>query len=340
MADVRRTALALGLTTLLLGGCAADPAPVPAPSPSALDGREAASTAPLRGIPVPEGSLDRAALAVKIDNHPAARPQIALEKSDIVFEELVEGGLTRYAAIWHTEIPAVLGPVRSIRPMDPDILSPFGGIVAYSGGQERFVRLMQATPVHNLVDGAPDTAALFFRSDAKVAPHNLLLRAGDAIAGLPDIAAPAPQFSYSDDAASSTAVALGEPTATIAYRFSESTAGTWTWDGVAGSFLRGQDGAPDLDATGTQLAATNVIVLRVDVTALDDVPRTEVVGSGDAWVSTGGATAHATWSKKTAGATMRVFADDGTRVELAPGNSWIELVPTAGSVEFVPPPGG
>ena len=340
MADARRAAVALGLTALLLGGCAAAPTPVPVPSPSATGGGDTASTAPLRGTVVPEGSLDRASLAVKIDNHPAARPQVALEETDIVFEELVEGGLTRYAAIWHSEIPGVLGPVRSIRPMDPDILSPFGGVVAYSGGQERFVQLMQATPVYNLVDGAPGTAALFFRSDAAAAPHNLLLRGRDALAEHTDIAAPEPQFSYSDDIAASTAASLGEPTAAISYRFSETTAGTWAWDAAGGAFLRGQDGAPDFAADGTQLSATNVIVLRVDVTVSDDVPGTEVVGSGDAWVSTGGATAHATWSKKSSTDIMRLIADNGTRVELAPGNSWIELIPDAGSVEFVPPPGG
>lgn len=329
MADARRAAVALGLMAVLLGGCATETVPVPSPS----------ATAPLRGTSVPEGSLDRASLAAKIDNHPAARPQIALEEADIVFEELVEGGLTRYAAIWHSVIPRVVGPVRSIRPMDPDILSPFGGIVAYSGGQERFVRLMQAAPVYNLVDGAPGTAELFFRSDARAAPHNLLLRARDALADHPGLAPPEPQFSYSTSSAPSTASTLGEPTAAIAYRFSETTTGTWTWDAEGGTFLRGQDGAPDLDADGAQLEAANVIVLRVDVTVSDDVPRTEVIGSGDAWVSTGGATAPATWSKKSPTDTIRLTADNGTRVELAPGNSWIELIPRTGSVEFTPPPG-
>lgn len=77
---------------------------------------------------------------------------MGLQHTDIVFEELVEGGLTRYVAVWHSNVPAEIGPIRSIRPMDPDIISPLGGIVAYSGGQYRFVQLMRATPVHNAID--------------------------------------------------------------------------------------------------------------------------------------------------------------------------------------------
>ena len=103
-------------------------------------------------------------LAAKIDNHVDARPQVGLEHTDLVFEELVEGGLTRYVAVWQSDVPAEIGPIRSIRPMDPDIISPLGGIVAYSGGQDRFVEAMKATNVYNAIHGQADTADLMFRT--------------------------------------------------------------------------------------------------------------------------------------------------------------------------------
>ena len=81
-----------------------------------------------------------------------------------MFEELVEGGLTRYVAVWQSDVPAEIGPIRSIRPMDPDIISPLGGIVAYSGGQDRFVRAMKATSVYNAIHGQSDTADLMYRT--------------------------------------------------------------------------------------------------------------------------------------------------------------------------------
>jgi hypothetical protein len=124
--------------------------------------------------------MDHPSLTAKIDNHEAARPQVGLDRTDIVFEELVEGGLTRYAAVWHYDIPNEIGPVRSIRPMDPDIISPFGGLVAYSGGQEVFVNMMMNTPVRNLVFDY-DTSGIFYRYDAHEAPHNVILHASDAV---------------------------------------------------------------------------------------------------------------------------------------------------------------
>lgn len=301
---------------------------------------EATALAPLRGTTVAIGSLGNASIAAKIDNHPDARPQVGLERSDIVFEELVEGGMTRYVAVWQSDIPELLGPVRSIRPMDPDILSPFGGIVAYSGGQERFVDLMRRAPVYNAIHGQADTADTFFRSEAKAAPHNVLVRAQEVLASHPGIAAPAQQFAFALDAAGSTAAKDGTPTAVVNYRFSPMTAGSWAWDAPRSAFLRSQGTTQDLDAAGMQLSAANLIVLRVPVTTTADIPKTEMIGSGEAWVSTGGATVHANWSKHSATAPIRLIDDNGVVVRLGPGNSWIELIPTTGSVDFAAPPAG
>ncbi len=337
----RAAILTVVLSVAMLAGCAAG-TEGPQPSPSATSPREAAQTdvAPLRGLVVPKGTLEHASIAAKIDNHPLARPQIALDRTDLVFEELVEGGMTRYVAVWHSDIPDVLGPVRSIRPMDPDIISPFGGIVAYSGGQDRFVALMRQTPVYNAIHGQPDTEATFYRSDAKPAPHNVHVKATELLAEHTDLAAPRKQFNFAADLPSSTAVRLGTRTAAVNYRFSDYSFGTWNWDAPTSAFLRSQQGAPDVDANGAQLSATNLIVLRVPVTVALDIPKTEMIGSGEAWVSSGGATVRATWTKKSAASTIALIDDNGVAVKLAPGNSWIELIPLAGSVEHTAPTAG
>ncbi|MFP7835217.1 DUF3048 domain-containing protein [Marisediminicola sp. LYQ134] len=324
-------------------GCAIELAAVaPSPSPSYVSDFEAPAPtefAPLRGTSVEPGSLEGASLSAKIDNHPDARPQVGLDTADVVFEELVEGGMTRYVGVWHSDMPEVLGPVRSIRPMDPDIVSPFGGIIAYSGGQERFVALMQQTGVHNAIHGQPDTASTFYRTDDKRAPHNVLVKAREVASEHTDLAPPAQQFAFARDAASATATRHGEPTASLSYAFSPQVSGSWTWDAAAETFARAQSGAPDVDAAGDQLEATNVVVLRVAVTIDQDIPKTELVGSGEAWVSSGGATVHGTWSKPDATSPVRLVDDHGAVVRLAPGTTWFELVPTEGSVEFTPPAG-
>ena len=293
--------------------------------------------APLTGELVPVGALTAPSLAAKVDNHEDARPQFGLERTDLVFEELVEGGLTRYAALWHSDVPDDVGPVRSIRPMDPDLLSPFGGIVAYSGGQPQFVEAMQNTPVLNVIFDRDDSG-VFRRVDDRESPHDVVLSAADLVDRHPDLAAPERQFDYADSAAAAGAATAGEAAGTIVTRFSDSSERSWTWDPAGAAYLRSQDGAPDLDADDTRLSATNVVVLSVSVDRSTDVPRTLLEGTGQAWVSANGSTLPATWTKEAPAAPIRLTDADGAAIDLAPGNTWIELVPTdgGGAVEIQP----
>jgi hypothetical protein len=336
--------LAGALTVLALVGCAeAEPASAPTATPTFVPGFvEPTLTvfAPLTGMPADDGTpaalaLTGPSLAAKIDNHPAARPQLGLDRADVVFEELVEGGLTRYVAVWHSDVPDEVGPVRSIRPMDPDIVSPFGGIVAYSGGQERFVNLMRATEVVNAVHGDPGTESAFFRTPAKSAPHNVVVKAPELRAAHHAIPAPVQQFAFADSAAAATAAKEGVPRSGVALDFGGGVSTpSWRWDAERGEYLRSQGGAPDLDSSGAQLGATNLLVLRVPVDASPGVPKTELLGSGEAWISTRGGTVRATWSKASATSQIRLVDESGIVVRLAPGSSWIELVPHAGAVTF------
>lgn len=333
----------IAVAALTVTGCAPERMPAPTESAppwvSTYVTPEPTQLAPLRGTTVAAGSLNHASIAAKVDNHWDARPQVGLERTDMVFEELVEGGITRYVAIWQSDIPELLGPVRSIRPMDPDIVSPFGGIICYSGGQQRFVRLMEDTPVYNAIHGQADTEDTFFRTKDKDGPHDVIVRALDVLAQHPDIAPPPQQFAYSLDGASSTAGKMGTPTAVIEYSFSSLFDGSWTWDAANARWLRSQQGEPDLDSNGTQLSASNVVVLRVNVVDDQNVPKTELYGSGEAWFSSGGGTVHGTWSKGSATEPLRLMDDSGITVRLAAGNTWFELLPPRGEVNFVPQSG-
>lgn len=304
----------------------------------AYDEPEPYGIAPLSGEQVAVGALSSPSLAAKVDNHPAARPQVGLERADIVFEELVEGGLTRYVAVWQSDVPDTIGPVRSIRPMDPDIISPLGGIVAYSGGQSRFVQLMLNTPVYNAIHGQPDTDDTFYRGDNAPAPHNVLVRAPQVIAEHGDLSAPVQQFPFSATIASATATKEGSPTARIALRFGSSSSPAWAWDAPSERWVRFMNGGDvDRDFSGNQLSAVNVVTLRVPVQVIQSIPTTQLIGSGQAWISTGGATIPATWSKASMTAPIRILDEYGVAVRLAPGNTWVELVPLAGDVSFTAP---
>lgn len=325
----------------VLTGCAAVPIdiliPTTAPRPAADSGTPlAVAYAPLRGTPADGAALQHPSLAVKIDNHEDARPQIALNRSDIVFEELVEGGLTRYLVVWHSDIPDAVGPVRSIRPMDPDIASPFGGIIAYSGGQPYFVDLMKATPLVNLVFDEEDSG-LFERADDRPGPHDVILDATEAVRRNEALPPPAVQFAYgtADPLVAPGLEAL--PTTLIELAFSEGRSPSWNWDPTVYAWLRSQEGEPDMEASGDRVRATNVVTLRVAIAwPYEEVPLTVMVGTGEAWVSVAGRTAHGTWSKDAAGAPIVLTADDGSPLRLAPGNTWVELVPNEGSASFAP----
>jgi hypothetical protein len=343
---VRRGAVALVAAACLFGlvGCGTGTVVAPLqtpteparPSPDSAGEPLAVAFSPLRGTPAPTGVAAHPSLGVKIDNHPDARPQIALNRADIVFEELVEGGLTRYLAVWHADVPPELGPVRSVRPMDPDIITPFGGIIAYSGGQQYFVDLMRATPVENLVFDYDETG-LFSRADERPGPHDVILDAVEVQRRYADLPAPPVQFGYGTaDPLASPALAAA-PTSRIDLAFSEGSLRSWEWDAAASAWLRSQDGVPDLEASGERVRTTNVVTLRVRIDwPYGEVPLTVLVGSGEAWVSAAGRTAHGSWAKADAAAPIVLTADDGSPLRLAPGTSWVELVPDEGSVAFAP----
>ncbi|MDO9063032.1 MAG: DUF3048 domain-containing protein [Microbacterium sp.] len=329
--------LVTGFTALAIAGCTAAPTAPPPTSPgaayvSAYEAPAVPVPAPLSGVAVKPGSLDHPSLAAKIDNHPDARPQTGLERADIVFEELVEGGLTRYLAVWHSHIPADIGPVRSIRPMDPDIASPTAGLLAYSGGQPQFVAMIQATELVTATEGNP----AFFRTTDNFAPHNLHVRAKQFVDANRDVAAPPPQhFAFSNRADDSSSARFGKRTTRIDVSFSTFSNPSWSWHRRDAAWRRTQSGAADLDASGRQLAATNVIVMRVAIdNSYGDVPKTVLVGSGDAWIGTGGSVLPVHWSKDSRTAPIRFTDAEGATVRVAPGNTWIELMPAYGSVDF------
>ena len=257
----------------------------------------------------------------------------------IVFEELVEGGLTRYVAVWHSDIPEEIGPVRSIRPMDPDIVSPFGGIIAYSGGQYRFVVLMQQTNVYNAIHGAADTADLMYRTTSKTSPHNVLVAAETLVDRHLDIASPAQQFAFAPDVASSSAVVEGTPATGLTARFSDASSPSWKYDESSETWKRSQLSGVDRDSNGDQLSAANVLVMTVPIAYGLGVSKTEMIGGGDAWVFAGGQSLAVRWSKASQAAPIILTDLNGVVVRLAPGNTWIELMPTTGALTIDAPSG-
>jgi hypothetical protein len=335
-------AVALVAVSLVLGGCSSGSTPSAAPTASSSAPTEVATPtpvpvtkAPLTGVVIEPGTLTNASIASKIDNHVAARPQVGLQYTDLVFEELVEGGLTRYVAVWQSDIPKLYGPVRSIRGMDPSIVSPLGGIMTYSGGQPVFVSGMQKTDVVNVIHGQAGAGNIFYRTPEKSAPHNVIVHADDLLKKYgKNVEAPRQQFPFAATVAESTAVVAGKETQVIRPTFSDVSHPSWEWYPKKDAWVRSQNGVIDRDDKGEALTAINVITMRVKLKTIAHTPVSQLVGSGKATVSSGGKTIEGTWEKKSKKGKISFVDDAGAPIALAPGNSWIELVATGGSVSF------
>lgn len=335
------TALVAGLVA-----CTPEPAPTesatPTPSPeeptyeSTYEAPPATAISPLTGEVIEAGALDRPVLSAKIDNAPLARPQVGLDRADLVHVELVEGGQIRYVGSWHSDLPDEVGPVRSVRPMDPDILSPLGGILVYSGAQPQFIAAMQNTPVRNVIFDRGDDSDLVFRGLPRPAPHNVVARASSLVERYATDAAPVQQFAFADRLENATAARDGSPASSISLTYGQSGQSGWEWNADQGAWLRLQGGQADVALSGERLSATNVVVLRVRVDTSPGVPQTILAGeTGSGFVATAGRTIPVTWSKGGPADRIRILDEQGVAVRLAPGNTWIELVPVSGDASIV-----
>jgi hypothetical protein len=344
----------LSAAVLVLAGCAeprgdSAPAPVePTPEPKVF------VTAPLTGVALEEGapgteSFSYPAVSCKLDNVFAARPQFNLNKSDLVFVQMVEGGVTRLVGVWQSQPVDQVGPVRSVRPMDADTVAPIGGIFCFSGGQAPFVKAVNDLGVYMASETSEqgDGKGSFSRSSAKPAPHNVIVDMALLQSQHLDKAAPGKVFDFASfDPVSetyepaSTDSGLATTHVTIKYPGSVSF---WEGDG-AGNLVREQDGAKHLDGTtNEQVRAKNVVVLKVKIdTSFRDrrygfIPRTVLIDSGTAWVFVDGKRIKGTWEKSSQAGSFQLLDEAGNPIKLAPGNTWVELMPTNGSITIKSP---
>ena len=288
--------------------------------------------APLTGLPDVGGGLGRPALSVKIENSPDSRPQVGIEQADVVYEEVVEGGITRFVVIFNSQVPANLGPIRSVRDMDPNIVWPLGGIFAYSGGAPGPVAHISDAPV-NLVDESA-TGTAMYRDRGRAAPHNLF-GYGQALfdrGGQP--VPPPPLFPY---LAAGEGWAAPEPVLQFRAGFQAGYDPTWTWDAATGTWKRSYGATPFMAASGVQVAPQNVVVQFIEYPGYSDG---KTIGGGDVMVFSGGNLIRGKWLRSGAEQPAAFFDAAGNVIKLTPGQTWVELLPVGSAVDVVaaPPP--
>lgn len=292
---------------------------------AALAGCQGGGTTSSPGSPQPSRPAGSRAhvLAVKIDNVGPARPQTGLDKADIVYVEQVEAGLSRILAAYSSRLPPVVGPVRSARETDLELLRQFDRpTLAFSGAQTKLLPVIAAAPLDPLPpEKAPDA---YFRGSDRAAPHNLYLRPGRTPHATTGVNA-------AEDIGLRFAAAPpgGRPVADRTVRYPAARF-TFTWSAEQRQWLVSMDGAPARTSEGAGLGAADVVVQYVTVRPSlyqdrwgSTSPYTETVGSGSAAVLRDGKEYDVRWSRPAAGSTTAFTTRDGERMTFARGQVWI-----------------
>lgn len=299
---------------------------------------------PINGMPVDDAELlDRRVMAIKIDNHWNARPQSGILEADAVFEIRVEGGLTRFMAVFHTSDTEYVGPIRSGRPSDAALVRPYEAVLAISGGQPWIRAGISGLGVNYIGDSRPG----MFRISGRAAPHNLygntmeLREVADA-RELPDDPPPTALWDFGElpaDAEEATEISL---------TFSTTTATTWTWDGT--TYLRSIEGGDSqwLNPEGEpERISADVLVALVgrQYTASPPsgssgsaVPATASVGEGAVHIFAEGKVVTGTWQREDASEPFTLLTEDGDELSVPAGFPWISVVPDNGAVSWDNPP--
>ena len=290
------------------------------------------STCPLTGLePRRESLLDQPAIAVKVENNEVAYPLSGLEQADIVYEELVEGGLTRFMAIYHCTNVSKVGPIRSSRTIDPAIMMPATRLLAAAGGNQPVRKVLSREDVILLDEPGSGDAMRRVERPGVTSEHTLYgdtakLRALGSKRF--DDAPPDDMFRFGDLGSQ------GKRAGMITITFSPAANVSYNWSD--GRWRRSDNGVPTEAESGDQLAADNVVILQHEVnlskTIVDvsDTPSIEIAdptGSGTAALFRDGRAIRGRWVRESIDDPVRLETRSGDEMVLDPGTTWIELVP-------------
>jgi hypothetical protein len=282
-------------------------------------------------------------LAVKIDDTNAAHPQVGLNSADVIYIEQVEGGLTRLAAIFTDKIPDLIGPVRSARISDIEILEQYGRVgFAYSGAQSKMRPVLAAANLENM--SAERNPPSIYQSDkTRYAPTNMMVDAKallkktieDEGKKIDTVKSIGWQFGKGSE--------LAKPLASAEVKWPAAKYGM-TWSKSEKRWLLTFNGKPNLDSNGRQLGSANFVIQKVAIT--DSIygdkfggvtPMSNTVGSGTGYLLRDGKIVSIKWERPSAQVGTIWTLADGTVANFADGQVWIALTDTEPKLEYPAP---
>jgi len=305
---------------------------------------------PLSGLPTAAGAAtNRKPLLIKIDNAPAARPHYAITQADMVFEIIVEGGVTRLAAVFQAQDPATIGGVRSARLVDRSLTPMVRGALVYSGTSAYAWSLISKDADQGkYVELSADHAQGYFRVNFRAAPYNLFTSAANQRQNLKQLGAETandiPKWGFlvsGDHPATLAGMTGGVPATeiTIPYR-ADTSAVSYQYDAATKTYARFQNAAGravrDVDAlTNKPVAATDVVIIQTEIWDVPDIVDAagalsndmRMTGTGPATVFRDGLRQDGIWSRKDDNAPFTFKNAAGEQVLMSPGQPWIHVIP-------------
>ena len=334
---------ALAVLTLVAGACGGGGDKKATDDTKAKAGEDATTTtaapvpSPLTGVILSDGSVaTRPAITIKVDNGPQGRPQSGIDKADVLIEEKVEGGITRFLAVFHSEDADLVGPVRSVRSTDPGLVGTFGGVFAFAGGIPAFEKQARQQPVTVVSEAA--SAEGFQYPASKKRPFKTYTTTAKLRSLAKDHTQPPPKLFEFLPAGGTFAAAGATPATSAGVSFGRNSMAV-DYDAASNTWKRSTDGKPHMVEGGAQLAFTNVIIQRTSykATSFKDpsgsvVDEANVLGEGDAIVLSQGKQAAVKW-KKTSATSVTTYTDSaGAPLRLLPGKTLVALPPAANAI--------
>ncbi|TDC70451.1 DUF3048 domain-containing protein [Actinomadura sp. GC306] len=325
-----RAAAVLGSLVLGAGlvSCSGSGEPATAPPPRSTAAPEPSETPPPPAHPFTgeRKGLDNPVLAVKIENTRPAMPQSGVQAADIVYVEQVEGGETRLMAVYSSELPKRVGPVRSARISDLHILPQFGKpAFAFSGVQSKMKKHVRKAPVYDI--SQENAGSAYFRGGGKPIPYNLYADPKDLLKKAPKASGPRDiGFRFGD------APAGGEPTKGFTARWPSASMG-FTWSKKQKRWLASFGGRPDRAAEGGRLGGRTVVIQYAKTTRSkfrdflgSYTPLIHTTGKGKALVLRDGKSYKAEWSRPSEKKGTTFTTAEGEPMTFARGQVWVVIV--------------
>ncbi|GAB2547424.1 DUF3048 domain-containing protein [Gracilibacillus alcaliphilus] len=290
---------------------------------------------PLTGVEAEAEVTDRV-IAVMVNNHSDARPQTGLSQADIIFEILSEGNITRFMALYQSDIPEQVGPVRSARPYYVDLAQKYDAIYIYHGAANFIEDMIQAEATESLNGMYYDNDhVLFERSTDREAPHNSYVWF-DGI------------YQYAEDQgfpleANYTSLPFlygggsinGEDGSEISYAYDSTNQIRYQYDTELEQYYRYSDGEQTVEYEDQQpVTLDNVFFVEAEHQVMDKEGRREIdlESGGDALLLQRGKVQHVQWEQNDG---KIVPTKDGEPVPFIPGQTWINIIPTDKGIDQV-----